>query len=147
MKKMISVLAVTLVMLGAMLIPNEASARPWYLKVRIGFFAKWSVVLGDCKPGWGICLSFSTDAGGMNQLSYDDETNKLTVMIHKDDPLVRNIQNGYIEVKEDSQVDPKLIAQFPNFRMKDKELYVKAGKYRTLREGDYLVAALEFYLK
>jgi len=147
MKKMISILVVTCAMLVTFLIPAEADARPFYLKVRIGFLAKWSVVFGDCQPGWGLCLSLSTDHTVLNQLSYDDETDQFSVMIHKNDPLAKNMQNGYLEIKEDSPVDPQLIGQFPNFRLKDKTVVIKAGKYRVLREGDYLTAAVGYFIR
>ncbi len=147
MKKMISILIVTFAMLVTFLIPAEADARPFYIKVRIGFLAKWSVVLGECKPGWGICLSLNFDHTTLNQLSYDNETEKLTVMIHVNDPLAKNLQSGYLEIKEDSPVDPQLISQIQNFRQKDKTVVIKAGKYRVLREGDYLTTALEYYVK
>ena len=40
-----------------------SAPRPWYVRIKIGFLAKWSIVMAECDPGWGICLSLDEGSG------------------------------------------------------------------------------------
>ena len=144
MKKFISILAICAIFIGT-LISNDAQARVIYLKVRIGFLAKWSITLGDCKDGWGICLSFNLDNSGQNQVGYDNETNLFYLKVLKSSPGAKYMNQGYLEIKEDSQVDQKLLAEFPNFNRDNKSVFIKAGNYPIFEEGNYYVTAIYYY--
>lgn len=51
MKKLLFLLIATL------LFSSYSFAKPFYLGFRLGFFAKWQIVVGNCDDGNGICLS------------------------------------------------------------------------------------------
>jgi len=121
----------------------QSQARPLYISIRIGFFAKWSIAIGDCKPGWGICISIP-NGPVQNYLGYDSETGKLYLKILKSDPIAKNITQGILEVKEDSPINPKVIQNMTNFKNKYKTLEIKKGIYKVFEEDDYFITEINY---
>jgi hypothetical protein len=145
MKKVFVILSAILLMT---IITNEtfANPKPWYIKIRIGLLAKWSIVLGDCQPGWGLCISIE-DGSGQNYLGFEKDNNKFNLRITKSAPEARNLTSGVLEVQEDSPIDTKVISQFQNFSKTDKIVVIKKGTYKVLDDGDYLLIPVDYYLQ
>ena len=136
------------VLMMVMLISTQtmANPRPWYVKIKVGFFAKWAIVMGECAPGWGICISLD-DGPSQNYIGYDSEVNKLSLRIIKTSPDVKNLSSGSLEIKEDSPVDPRVIRQFPSFSRFDKIIIIKKGNYKITDDGEYYQISLEYYIQ
>jgi hypothetical protein len=138
-----------LILIAAIMISNESNAapRPFYFKIRIGLFAKWSITAGECRPGWGICISL-TDNTGDNYIGYDNEaTSYFTLKISKRSPEAKAFANGSYEVSEDSPIDPKVISQMTNLKVKDKVYVIKKGNYKVNDDNDYYMVNLNYYIQ
>jgi hypothetical protein len=130
------------------LMPAETNAKPVYIKIRIGFFAKWSIALGDCKPGWGICISIPmAPTGSQNSFGYDEVTKKCILKVAKTDPAVTGLAQGSFELKEDSPVDPRVISQLSDFPDKNKTITLRKGSYRVMEDGDYYLVAFDYVMQ
>lgn len=139
MKKIYSFLLVALVAL--LIIPLNSEARPFWIKFKIGIFAKWSITIGgDCEPSWGICLALG-DNMGPNFFGYDAETDQFSIKIPKTSPEAKYFSQAVYELKEDSPVDPKLTEKFTDFNSKGKILVMKKGTYKVADTGaEYIVS-------
>ena len=131
-----------IVLICSMTNESQAAPAPYYIKIRVGFFARWSVAIGDCKPGWGICISI-TDGPSQNFLGFNPESDELLLKISKSSPEAKEIRQGTIEVQEDSPVDPLAMTRLSNFRPKDKTVIIKRGVYKAVDLGD----SYQFVLK
>jgi hypothetical protein len=123
-----------------------AGPRPFYIRIKIGILAKWSVALGDCKPGWGLCVSIE-DGMGQNYLGFDADNSKLNLRISKSAPEARNLSSGVLEIKEDSPIDSRVISQFPHFPKTDKIVVIKKGNYKITDDGDFFMIPVDYYLQ
>jgi hypothetical protein len=139
--KLIQIIAGALLFFGMI---AQTQARPFYIGIKIGIFAKWSIVLGDCKSGWGICISIPTGPV-QNSLGFDSDTEKLYIKISKTDLAAKNVTQGIFEVKEDSPVDPMVIQKMTNVKVKDKTLVIRKGSYKATDEGDSYIIGLDYY--
>lgn len=145
MKKIYSFLLVALVAL--LIFPMNSEARPFWIKFKLGFFAKWSVTLnGRCDPGWGICIALGDNIGPCF-FGYDKDTDQFSIKVPKSAPEAKNLSQAVYTLKEDSPVDPKLVAQFPDFDAGGKLLIMKAGKYPVTDTGDAFIVTFEYMLK
>jgi hypothetical protein len=144
MKKILALLVV-LFFVG-IFTPTKADAKPFYIKVRIGFLAKWSVTLGDCKDGWGVCLSFKPD-GHSNFAGYDEEVDKIVIKVEKSNPIGTEINQGFFELKEDSPIDPKVVELMTNLKSQNKILIIKKGNYSVTEESQYYIIGFNYYFQ
>ena len=134
-------------MLGA-IIPANLDAKPFWIKFKIGLFAKWSITTtGNCEDGWGLCLTFADGPTVLNFFGYDDATDKFYLKISKTFSEAKAFGLGFYDLKEDSPVDPKLIREFQNFNSQGKNVVIKKGTYKITEEGDYYVMGVYYYLK
>jgi hypothetical protein len=140
-KHLIQILAMALLLFGMI---AQTQARPFYIGIRIGLFAKWSIALGDCKSGWGICISIPLGPA-QNSLGFDSDTEKLYIKILKTDPAAKNVTQGMFEIREDSPVDPNVIQKMTNIKVKDKTLIIRKGTYKATAEGDSYIIDLDYY--
>lgn len=145
MKKIYSFLLVALVAL--LIVPLNSEARPFWIKFKIGIFAKWSITLGnDCESSWGLCLALG-DNMGPNFFGYDAETDQFAVKVLKTSPESKYFSQAVYELKEDSPVDPKLVARFSDFNAKGQTLIMKKGSYKVTDTGDGYVVSFAYMLK
>jgi hypothetical protein len=144
MKKIVAV--VIALLLTGIFVPAKVDAKPFYIKVRIGFLAKWSVVLGDCKDGWGICLSVKQD-GCSNFIGYDEAVDMVFIKVEKTNPMAQEITQGHFELKEDSPVDPKLVELMTNLNSQSKNLVIKKGDYPVVEEAQYYIIGFNYYFQ
>jgi hypothetical protein len=138
-----------LLLIAAIVVSNEANAapRPFYFKIRIGLFAKWSITAGECRPGWGICISLN-DNVGENYIGYDNEAaSYFTLKVSKKSPESKAFVNGTYEVSEDSPIDPKVIDQITNLKIKDKTYIIKKGNYKVNEDSEYYLVNLNYYIQ
>jgi hypothetical protein len=144
---------ITLLLLAAimiiLLVPSQANSKPFFIKVKIGFFAKWSVTTnGDCDNGWGICLALNPDPNPEpTYIGYDPDVDKFYLRVAENYSQAKNFSNDYYELKEDSPVDPKLTANMTNFSLKGKYVVIKKGNYKVLRDGGYYIIGFDYYQK
>lgn len=145
MKKIYSFLLVALVAL--LIFPMNSEARPIWIKFKLGIFAKWGITLGGgCEPSWGICIAFG-DNTEPNFFGYDKETDKFSIKVPKSAPEAKHFSQAVYELKEDSPVDPKLLAKVPDFNSGGKLLIMKGGKYPVTDTGDAYVITFAYILK
>jgi hypothetical protein len=136
-----------ILILGAIM-PVNLDAKPIYLKVKLGIFAKWSVSFsGHCEDGGGLCIAFGGTDGPQNFFGYDDESNKCILKISKEFSDARVFSNGTYTLNEDSPIDPKITNQFGNFNSQGKKVGIKKGTYKVSDERDYYIIAFEYYLQ
>ena len=149
MKKIVNLLIALMII--TLVAPSNLNAKPLWLKFKLGLFAKWSITInGECEDGWGICLALGDNLNpGTNQnfFGYDDATNKISIKISKQWPSAKSFSSGTFEIGEDSQADPKLIANIPDFLYKGKKLFVKKGIYKVMDEGDYYLFTPDYYVQ
>lgn len=131
--------------------PSDLNAKPIWLKFKIGLFAKWSVTTtGECENGWGICIALGDNLNSstnQNFFGYDDATNKFSIKISKQWTSAKSFSSGTFEIGEDSQADPKLIENIPNFIYKGKNVFIKKGIYKVVDEGDYYLLTPDCYVQ
>jgi hypothetical protein len=131
--------------------PVNSNAKPIWLKFKLGLFAKWSVTInGECEDGWGICLALGdnlTQGQNQNFFGYDDTTDKISVKISKQWSSAKSFSSGTFEIGADSQTDPKLIENIPNFKNKGKSVFIKKGIYKVIDEGDYYLFIPDYYVQ
>ena len=130
--KKITTLLIAIVLVG-IFAPIKVDAKPFWIKFKLGIFAKWSISLtGECEDGWGLCLAYfgtNSSTGNPNLLGYDDETDKFSIKVSKQWTSATSFSKGFFEIKEDSQIDPKLIENLSNFKFKNKKVFLKKGNY------------------
>jgi len=135
------------IMVLAMINPSEISAKPFWLKIKLGFFAKWSITLnGDCEDGMGICLAFGDNAApnsNLTFLGYDDETNKFSIRISKQWSNAKLLSSGTYEIGENSPIDPKVISSISDFKNIGKMVVIKKGTYQVKDDGEYYLMMLD----
>ena len=131
--------------------PSDLNAKPIWLKIKLGFFAKWSITFnGNCEDGMGVCVAFGDNlntSSNQNFFGYDDATNKFSIKISKQWASAKSLSSGTFEIGEDSQADPKLIENIPNFINKGKNVFIKKGIYKVTDEGDYYLLTPEYYVQ
>lgn len=144
MKKIISIVGFIL-FLFAFTVVSEA--KPIYLPIRIGFGAKWSIVFGDCEPGWGVCLSIKGPST-TQYAGYDPEIDKIIVKISKSDPAVKNFTSSFV-LREDSPVDPGFVKGMTNFKpvSAGQNVYIKSGTYKVSEADGFMLCYLDYYIK
>jgi hypothetical protein len=142
MKKTYSIIALIIVMTFSGL---SSQAIPFYLKVKIGFLAKWSIVVGECEPGWGICIALPAKAASNGFLGYDDQTDQMIVKVSKTDVSMTKEISDLLSIKEDSPIDPRITEQYPKLR--GKTVYIKAGTYKVIADGEYFLSYVNYYIK
>jgi hypothetical protein len=136
------------ILLLSSIIPSNVDAKPFWIKFKIGIFAKWSISLtGNCEDGWGLCLAFADGPSVPNIIGYDDETDKFYIKISKAYSEAKVFSQGFYDLKDDSPVDPKLINEFRNFNSKGNKVVIKQGKYKIIEEGDFYVMGVDYYLQ
>lgn len=144
MKKLLFLLIATL------LFSSYSFAKPFYIGIRIGFFAKTQVVTGDCIDGLGVCISFGNSTTPDNaQLGYDAVTADLFYLRIpvKSSQLKFNPGEDF-ELKEDSPIDPRLIKKLESFKNpSNKVVYLKKGTYPLRIEGDNYIIAIKYSLQ
>jgi hypothetical protein len=146
MKKFLFILF-GIIMLG-ILAPTNSEAKPFWLKFKLGLFAKWSISFtGNCQDGWGICLAFGDNLSTDTYLGYDDATNKFSIKVSKTFSQAKEFSRGIYEIKENSPVDPRLISNLMNFNSKGKKVIIKKGIYKIYDEGDYYVFTVDYLLE
>ncbi len=147
MKKITSILLATIMIL--LLASSHASSKPIWLKFKIGIFAKWSITFnGTCDDGWGLCLAFSPDPNPEpNYIGYDKDFDKFYLRISENYSHAKYFSNDSYELKEDSPIDPKLIAGMTNFTLKGQYVVIKKGNYKVLKEGGYYIIGFDYYQK
>lgn len=142
-------IALSFCLLTSMLIfVNEVNAtpRPFYWKIRVGFLAKWQVTFGECDPSWGICLSLA-DGDSQDYLGFDNDTDEFILKFNKTSNGADNLATGTFELKEDSPVDPRVTKQFPNVIAKDKIYVLKKGSYKVVSDGGYYFVRFKYYIQ
>jgi hypothetical protein len=145
MKKIFSILMIALVAL--MIVPLNSEAKPFWIKFKIGLFAKWSITIGgECEDGWGICLAVG-DNMGQNFFGYDEEVNQFSIRIPKSAPEAKYFNGTTYDLKEDSPVDPKLVGKFTQFNAGGKYLMLKKGTYKVNDNGEEYIITFNHYLK
>ncbi len=138
-----------LLIMGVTFIPADGYSKPFWVRFKIGIFAKWSITnTGSCDDGWGICLTTNTEGNqGLTFFGYDKETDKFYIKISEKDQSSKHFGSGSFDLKEDSPVDPKLVAGFPNFQTGGKLVVLKKGTYKVRKDGTDLITAFDYYLK
>jgi hypothetical protein len=138
-----------LLILGVTFLPADGYSKPFWVRFKIGIFAKWSITTtGSCGDGWGICLTTNTEGNqAQTFLGYDKETDKFYIRISEKDQSSKHFNGNTFDLKADSPVDPKLIAGFPNFQAGDKIVVLKKGIYKVLKDGPDLITAFDYYLQ
>ncbi len=145
MKKIYSFLLVALVAL--LIVPMNSEAKPFWIKFKLGILAKWTITLGnDCESSWGLCIALG-DNMGPNFFGYDAETNQFAIKVPKTSPEAKYFSQAVYELKEDSPVDPKLVAKCPGFDAKGKMLIMKQGSYRVTDTGQDYIVVFDYMLK
>lgn len=147
MKKLIYYIMLSVLFVA---VAENASAKPIYITVHIGFFAKWDITTGSCESGWGICVSIPPAESGYNgQFGYDDaNSNSFYIRIPKSSAESKFLSSGKLEIKEDSPLDPQTITSLSNFKNPgQKTVVIKKGAYIVKQEGDFYVTTLNYYLK
>lgn len=130
-----------------LLMSVNVNAKPIYIGVKIGVFAKWQIRLHDCDDGKGLCLSFKRD-NPVNFCGYDDADDKLYLQVDKKTPEAKYFAGKTLIVQEDSPVDPDLVQQFTNYQKPlTQTVVIKAGTYPITDSGDYFVVGLNYYLQ
>jgi hypothetical protein len=142
----------TALMIVTFFCSSDLNAKPIFIKLRLGIFAKWSITFnGDCEDGKGLCLAFGGKTTnpeiGPNFFGYDEETNKFYLKISKQWENAKLFSEGTFDIVEDSPVDPKLIENFSNFRIKGKSVFIKKGIYKISDQGDCYLLAADYYLQ
>jgi hypothetical protein len=149
MKKIIYLLIAFMVV--SFFSPSSLNAKPFFIKFKLGFFAKWSITFnGDCEDGKGICLALGNNSnpnGDPSYLGYDDETNDFQIKMSKQSLNAKYLQDGTLSIGEDSPVDPKLIENFPNFRNNGKNVIIKKGTYKVVDNGEFYLLNLDYYIQ
>lgn len=141
MKKLLFLLIATL------LFSSYSFAKPFYISIRIGFFAKWDVVTGNCQAGNGICVSVGNKLSPDNaELGYDAETKDvLYLRISSKSTQIKLSPGENFELLSDSPVDPRLIKKFSAFKNPDNKIvYLKKGLYPIRQEGDSFVITFKY---
>lgn len=145
MKKIITLMMV--VMMTALLSPMHSQALPFWIKFKLGILAKWKIGIGgDCEPGWGLCLVLGDNSGPCS-LGFDNEVNQFSIKIPKDAPEAKYFSNSLYELKEDSPVEPALVAKFTKFDSKGQYLVLKKGVYKVVDTGAEYIVTMGHYLK
>ncbi|MBM3403757.1 MAG: hypothetical protein FJY10_02565 [Bacteroidetes bacterium] len=145
MKKLLTFIVAVIIL--SLIIPGTTEAKPFWIKLKLGVFANWSVSLGGgCSDGWGLCLVIG-DNISPDYLGYDNETDKFTLKVAKHSQQAKHFSQGSYEIREDSPVDPKLIAQFRNFPHQGKTVVVRKGTYRITDDGEYYLMTVSYYLQ
>jgi len=147
MKKITSILLATIMIV--LLASSHASSKPFWITLKIGLFAKWSITTdGNCDNGWGICLSLNPDPNpGPNYIAYDKDFDKFYLRISENYSQVKYFSNDYYELKEDSPIDPRLIGNMTNFTLKGQYVVIKKGNYKVLKDGGYYIVGFDYYQK
>jgi hypothetical protein len=149
MKKIILLFFV--VIIAGFVTPTKVDAKPFWIKFKLGIFAKWSITFnGNCDDGKGLCLAFGgTAAPGANPnlFGYDDELDKFFIKVDKKWSSAKSFSKETFEIEEDSPVDPKLIRDFPNFKYQTKNVLIKAGTYPVRDEGEFYIMAVDYILQ
>lgn len=148
MKKI--VLLVLVLFVAGFLAPEKVDAKPFWLKFKLGIFAKWSITTNDdCEDGWGLCLTFlpSTAPPSPNLIGYDDEEDKFFIKVSKQWSSATSFSKSPYEIKDDSPIDPRLIENLTNFKFKTKKVILKKGKYPVIDDGSYYVISPEYIVE
>jgi hypothetical protein len=145
MKKLLIVIG-TILLILALNLQSHAIEKPIYVNIKIGFFAKWSVTIGDCKTGWGICISLNP-VQGQNYIGYDEETDKFYIKVGRTDPASKDFNRGAFELKEDSPIDPKVLTSFANSKWQGKVVTLKKGIYQVSENDGYYEVNINYYLQ
>ena len=150
MKKIV-MLASTLLVFLFVSFTLESNAKPIYIGgIRIAIRAKWSITLGDCQDGRGICISIVIGEGSSAPdvfVGYDKETDKIYVKIGKREEESVYFNKGTFEVPEDSPIDTKVIGKMANFPKFNRTVVIKKGIYKVTDDGNYYTVALDYYLQ
>jgi hypothetical protein len=143
--KKIMTLVITSVILT--LLAVQVNAKPIYIGVKIGVFAKWQIRVHDCDDGKGLCLSFKRD-NPVNFCGYDDADDRIYLKIDKKSPEAKYFTGKALIIEEDSPVDPELVKQFSNYQKPiEQTVVIKAGTYPILDSGDSYIIGLLYYLQ
>jgi hypothetical protein len=149
MKKIVAV--VIALLLTGIFVPAKVDAKPLWVKLKIGIFAKWSITFtGNCDDGKGLCLTFGGNAAPgstPNFFGYDDEMDKFYIKVFKQWGSAKPFSNSTFEVQEDSQVDPKLIENMSNFKFNTKKVIIKSGIYPVSDEQEFYIMPVDYYLE
>ncbi len=125
-------------------------SRPFYVGLRIGFFAKWEITIGECQDGNGACLSFGNPTNPDNAAIGFDEAapNVLFIKVESSSEVSKPFASGKFELKEDSPVNPEIIKSLTKMRIpNNKCVILKSGIYPVIKEGDSFVVKLSYFLR
>jgi hypothetical protein len=149
-EKMKKIITLSLaVIIFSIIAPIQGNSKPIFLKFKLGIFAKWSInFTGTCDDGWGLCLTTNTESGsGTTYIGFDKETDRFYLKISDKYPDIGHFSNESYELKEDSQIDPKLLALIKEFQPKGKFVFLKKGRYKVVREESFLIIGFNYYQK
>lgn len=145
-KYQFSIVLLCLLLLTAL----SSYSRPFYIGLRIGFFAKWEITIGECSDGNGACLSFGNPTNPDNAAIGFDETipNVLFIKVESTSEVSKPFASGKFELNEDSPVSPEIIKSLTKMRIpNNKYVILKSGIYPVIKEGNYFVVKVPFYIK
>ncbi len=139
------------IIIAGLFTPNSAEAKPFWIKFKLGIMAKWSITFnGDCEDGRGLCLAFGGTAAPStdpNFFGYDEETDKFYIRVFKQWTSAKPFSRREYILEENSPVDPKLVAEFPNFKDKTRQVIIKAGTYPIKDEGEYYIMLVDYFIQ
>jgi hypothetical protein len=125
-------------------------SKPIYLTLRIGFFAKWEITIGECEDGNGVCMALGNPSNPDNAaLGFDDAVpNFLFIKIESSSEVSKPFASGKFELKEDSPVNPEIIKSLNKMKVPiNKYVILKSGIYTVTKEGNFFVVKVPYYIK
>jgi hypothetical protein len=125
-----------------------ANAKPILIAGIQIYWAKWSITLGDCQDGKGLCVKvLTTGIKPDNFLGYDPETDKIILRISKKEQEAGHIIQSNLTIEEDSPIDPNIAGKLIGLKTGGKLVVLKRGIYMGADDGQYYTFSIPYYLK